>query len=160
MKKEYIKAFLLLPFNVLITIPALILYFSGYKYNCNNWRAIIFGSILFTTGLILIIWTIKLFYSIGKGTLAPWAPPVNLVTDGPYRYIRNPMITAVLIMLLSESIILNSKMIFGWTVLFFIINAVYFPLFEEKQLKQRFGNNYIEYMNKVPRWFPKFIKKK
>ena len=69
------------------------------------------------------------------------------------------MITAVLSVLLAESLLLNSPEIFCWFVLFFVINSIYFPLFEEKQLKERFGEEYLEYMKKVPRWIPKFTRK-
>ena len=65
------------------------------------------------------------------------------------------MITAVLSILLAESLILNSFAILCWFGGFFILNAIYLPLFEERQLKERFGDEYVEYMRKVPRWIPR-----
>ena len=159
MKKEWIKAIIILPFNVLVTIPVLILYFSGYRYVYNNLFLIILGCLLLIFGLRLGVLTMILFNNTGKGTAAPWAPPEYLVIKGPYKYVRNPMITAVLSVLLAESLLLNSPEIFCWFVLFFVINSIYFPLFEEKQLKERFGEEYLEYMKKVPRWIPKFTRK-
>ncbi len=157
MEKEFIKAVLILPFNVLITIPCVILYVSNYKFHLNNLCSNILGSVCLISGLILAVYTMLLFKNIGKGTPAPWAPPVKLIKEGPYKYTRNPMIIAVLLILISESLILNSAALAGWTVLFLVINAIYFPLFEEKQLIKRFGDEYLDYMKKVPRWFPKIF---
>ena len=153
--KEWIKAIVILPFNVLVIIPALILYFSNYKYSFNGFIPVVIGILFLIFGLTFAIWTMRLFNNIGKGTAAPWAPPKFLVAEGPYKYVRNPMITAVLSILLAESLILNSFAILCWFGGFFILNAIYFPLFEERQLKERFGDEYVEYMRKVPRWIPR-----
>lgn len=157
--KEWVKAILILPFNVLIVIPFLILLFTNYTYSYNGIMYLIVGLLFFIAGIRLAISTMILFYVIGKGTPAPWAPPKHLVVEGPYKYVRNPMITAVLSILIGESLLLNSINIFYWAVLFFIVNSIYFPLFEEKQLICRFGKEYIDYMQKVPRWFPKLFHK-
>lgn len=89
---ECLKAILMLPFNVIIVIPALILYFSDYTYKTPNTLSLIISLILLSMGIFLLAWTIILFYNAGKGTLAPWNPPKNFVVKGPYRYVRNPMI--------------------------------------------------------------------
>ena len=154
--KEWLKAVIILPFNVLVVIPVFILYFCDYKYVYNSLLLIILGIIFVVVGFILAVTTMLLFNNIGKGTAAPWSPPKVLVVEGPYKFVRNPMITAVLAILSGESMILNSPEIFCWFVVFFLINSIYFPLFEERQLKNRFGQEYLEYMNRVPRWIPKF----
>lgn len=154
--QEWIKAIIILPINVTIVIPFLILYFSKFQYNIPNIIQIIFGIILFIFGLFLAIWTMILFNTIGKGTLAPWAAPKHLVVEGPFKIVRNPMITGVLSILTAESLILNSINLFYWMIIFFIVNCIYFKLFEEKQLEKKFGQEYWEYKQKVPMWIPKF----
>lgn len=42
-------------------------------------------------GTFMLLWCVRDFYVAGKGTLAPWAPPRNLVVVGLYRWSRNPM---------------------------------------------------------------------
>lgn len=153
--REWIKAIIVLPFNVIVIIPSLILYFSKFKYFMPNIVQLIFGIVLLVFGLFLAIWTMILFAKIGKGTLAPWAATKHLIIEGPYRIVRNPMITGVLLVLTAEALILSSIYIFYWMVLFFIINCVYFKLFEEKQLVRNFGDEYIAYRKSVPMWFPK-----
>lgn len=159
--KEWIKSILILPFNVTITIPFLILYFSKFKYNIPSIFQISIGIIILFIGLFLLIWTILLFEKIGKGTLAPWSATKHLVIQGPFKYTRNPMITGVLCILTAEAIILNSNYLLYWTIFFFLLNCVYFKLFEEKQLEQKFGDEYIKYKKATPAWVPNiFFRKK
>jgi protein-S-isoprenylcysteine O-methyltransferase Ste14 len=99
--------------------------------------------------------TISLFAREGKGTLAPWDPTQRLVVRGPYRYVRNPMITGVLSILLGEAALFGSLWVLAWWLAFFAINAVYFPLIEEPGLRGRFGDEYERYRRSVPRWIPR-----
>jgi protein-S-isoprenylcysteine O-methyltransferase Ste14 len=46
--------------------------------------------------------TIRLFLTIGKGTLAPWKPTQRVVVEGVYRHVRNPMISGVCFILLGD----------------------------------------------------------
>jgi protein-S-isoprenylcysteine O-methyltransferase Ste14 len=42
-----------------------------------------------------------------------------------------------------------------WAALVFTLNAVYFPLIEEPDLRHRFGADYDEYAARTPRWVPR-----
>ena len=106
-------------------------------------------------GLILLGICIRMFATLGEGTLAPWAPTQKLVVTGIYRYMRNPMITGVLIGLLGESIILSNAAMFLWFLIAFIGNHIYFIKSEEPGLVKRFGGQYIIYRENVPRWIPR-----
>ncbi|GHT91023.1 RemK protein [Betaproteobacteria bacterium] len=152
---EWVRTVIILPMNVLVMIPALLLYCTGYHWIQNHplWLGI--GGVLFVFGLFLAGWTMRLFATKGQGTAAPWNPPKKLVVSGAYCYMRNPMISSVLTILIAETLLLNSGWIFVWFVLFFIINTIYFPLFEEKELEKRFGESYLEYKRNVPRWIPR-----
>ena len=96
-----------------------------------------------------------LFARVGQGTLAPWDATRRLVAVGPYRYVRNPMITSVVMMLAGEALFFGSTVLAGWFVLFFLCNHVYFILLEEPSLELRFGASYAEYKKQVPRWLPR-----
>lgn len=106
-------------------------------------------------GLILFVTSLRRFATEGQGTLAPWDPPRKLVVRGPYRYVRNPMISGVILILLGEALVLLSMPHLWWAVTFFAINAVYIPLLEEPQLRGRFGADYIDYCRHVPRLLPR-----
>ena len=153
--REWIKAILVLPFNVTIVIPLIILFICEYEYTYSGAVFLIIGVSFLILGAFLAIWAMILFQRIGRGTLAPWAATKKLVIEGPYKYVRNPMIIGVLLILTGEAFILNTRFIFYWMLTFFIINCIYFKLFEEKQLEKNFGVEYLEYKKNVPMWFPK-----
>jgi len=161
-KKEYLKVVLILPGNVLITIPFLIFLFTNnsYSYEIRNSQNILFyfAIFFFIIGLWLTIWSVRSFYNLGgEGTPGPWKPVTNLIVSGPYRYIRNPMLLGVFFLLLFESIFFTSIPIFIWFITFFVGNIIYFKTIEEKGLIKRFGNDYENYKREVPMLFPKFI---
>ena len=110
---------------------------------------------LFIAGLALLSWCVVLFARVGHGTLAPWDPTRNLVAAGPYRYVRNPMITGVAIMLMGEALFWGSALLGIWACIFVLVNHVYFLLSEEPGLEKRFGEDYRVYKANVPRWIPR-----
>ena len=141
----------ILPVIVLIIVPL------NIEKNIlpHNTFALIAGLLLIFTGLYIMILTITKFVRIGKGTLAPWSPTGKLVIDGMYRYVRNPMIIGVLIVLAGESIAILSLNIFIWTLIFFIINNIWYIFYEEPDLEKKFGDEYRKYKKSVPRWIPR-----
>ena len=155
-----LRAILVLPGTVLVLVPAVLL----WSFHATALRATPaglgeprawLGLVLLAFGLGLGVWTGRLFVRIGKGTPAPWDPPARLVVDGPYRHVRNPMISGVLMMLAAEALLLGSWPIAGWLLVFFAGNVIYFPLVEERGLRQRFGAAYDRYAENVPRWIPR-----
>ncbi|MDZ4710086.1 MAG: isoprenylcysteine carboxylmethyltransferase family protein [Saprospiraceae bacterium] len=115
----------------------------------------ILSMLLFMSGLSLFSWTVYLFQKIGRGTLAPWSPKSSLITSGPYRVCRNPMICGVLLMLIGEGLWFRCDRILTWAVIFFIINTLFLILREEPFLEKKFGDEYRSYKSRVPRWLPK-----
>ena len=108
-------------------------------------------------GFFLSIWSVRTFYNNGgDGTPAPWNPITNFIITGPYRYVRNPMILGVVFLLLFESTYFSFFPFLIWALLFFVGNAFYFKLIEEKDLIIRFGKEYKNYRNEIPMFFPKF----
>jgi protein-S-isoprenylcysteine O-methyltransferase Ste14 len=156
-----VRTIIVLPGTVLVLIPAVILGVtkdSAFSSELVFPRQMVFWAASFAAiiGLGLSIWTVTLFMKCGEGTPAPWDPPKKLVVRGPYRYVRNPMITGVLLLLFAEAMLFQSWPIAVWMMVFFGGNAVYFPLVEEKGMEKRFGDAYREYKAHVPRWLPRF----
>jgi protein-S-isoprenylcysteine O-methyltransferase Ste14 len=77
------------------------------------------------------------------------------VLRGPYRYVRNPMMIGVMLILLAEALLLQSWGIAIWLAVFLLLNLIYLPRVEEKGLEHRFGDSYRQYKVHVPRWIPR-----
>jgi protein-S-isoprenylcysteine O-methyltransferase Ste14 len=158
---RHARAIALLPGTAAVAVPAVIL-LAGERPSL-GWGLggvgsvllVLVGVALIAAGFALWVWTVRLFMRIGKGTLAPWDPTRHLVVDGPYRRVRNPMITAVLAVLLGEAALFGSPGLLIWFVLFLGINWVYFVVYEEPGLERRFGEEYRAYRRNVPRWIPR-----
>ncbi len=151
----------MLPISVMILIPWFLMWLTaditiGWDLaGPLNPLVMLIGITVLFTGILLMVATIRMFSNVGEGTLAPWAPTQKLVVVGIYRYMRNPMITGVLLGLLGESIILSNYAVFLWLLFFFIWNHIYFIKSEEPGLLKRFGTEYVEYFENVPRWLPR-----
>lgn len=158
---RHVRAIVVLPGNVWVTVPVLILVAGGgprIGWGLGGAGAVLVavaGAALFAAGFSLWLWTVRLFDRIGRGTLADWDPTSRLVVVGPYRHVRNPMIGAVVMLLAGEAVFFGSLWIGAWAVLFFAINFAYFVLVEEPGLQRRFGEEYRTYRGAVPRWLPR-----
>jgi len=157
---RHFVAIALLPFTVTVVIP---LWLAGR----NRTRLVVgsgpgelalqaAGLALLGLGLVLFASSLRRFAGEGEGTLAPWDPPRRLVVRGPYRYVRNPMISGVLLVLFGEALVLLSRPHVQWALIFLGINAVYIPLLEEPMLAERFGDSYRNYCRHVPRLLPRW----
>ena len=155
-----IVSVLALPMMVTGVLPALLLRTGGYAIGAGlpmPLKVIVaaIGIAIAAMGLFLAAGAMRRFSTEGGGTLAPWDPPRKLVVRGTYRYVRNPMISGVLGILLGEAIFFGSRPIFMWFVFAGVLNAIYMPLSEEPGLAARFGDDYLVYKRHVPRWIPR-----
>ncbi|MGZ8780263.1 MAG: methyltransferase family protein [Thermoanaerobaculia bacterium] len=159
MALRHLASFLALPFVAAVVVPLLLARRAqatvAWPDGTSSAVVTIVGLVVFAAGLVLFGASVYEFVTRGRGTLAPWDPPRELVVHGPYRYVRNPMISGVLLLLIAEAILLRSAAHGTWAALFVLINAVYIPLSEEPNLERRFGSAYREYCRHVPRLVPR-----
>ena len=159
---RHLLSIALLPFVVVVLVPRALLARAALSIAVPTapllLSARIAGALVFATGFALFAWCVLLFARVGRGTLAPWDPTRRLVVVGPYRHVRNPMITAVCTMLAGETLFFHSARIGAWLLLFVAINHTYFLLLEEPGLVARFGEEYERYRAAVPRWIPRRAK--
>jgi protein-S-isoprenylcysteine O-methyltransferase Ste14 len=148
---RHLRAVGLLPVMATIVVPGLILWGTEAQV---GWGALP-GAMLIGAGLLLVVRTVALFARVGEGTLAPWDPTARLVVVGPYRHVRNPMISGVALILLGAAAVFGSLPLALWFAAFALVNAVYMPLVEEPGLRRRFGEQYERYRANVPRWLPR-----
>ncbi len=149
----------ILPFTVTVVIPLWIARRGGIALAVPGGLPALAmfagGVVVLGAGLALFAWSLFFFWTRGRGTLAPWDPPRAFVAEGPYRYVRNPMISGVLFVLAGESLALRSRPHAMWTITFLLINLVYIPLLEEPLLRARFGESYATYARNVRRFIPR-----
>jgi protein-S-isoprenylcysteine O-methyltransferase Ste14 len=158
---RHLRAIGLLPATGTLVVPGIIVWRSGevnFGWGLPSPVDVLppaVGTTLIALGLVFVVRTVALFATVGRGTLAPWDPTSRLVARGPYRHVRNPMISGVLSILLGEAVLLGSLPLLAWFGIFLAANAIYIPLVEEASLGRRFGEDYEVYRAHVPRWLPR-----
>ena len=106
------------------------------------------GVLIGVTGLALCLISIIFFRSVLK-TLC--IDPGNLTTAGPYRWSRNPQYVGSFLFLFGFA--LNDWSLWCLAVLITIaVNFHLLVLVEEEHLRRTFGQPYIEFCRKVPRY--------
>jgi|SRR5438552_8689306 len=113
------------------------------------------GALALAGGLVLFAASLARFATEGHGTLASWDPSRRLVVRGPYRFVRNPMISGVIFITFGEALILRSLPHAAWALTFVLMNVIWIPLYEEPTLENTFGDDYREYKHHVRRFIPR-----
>ena len=116
----------------------------------------IVGLILVASGAALLIACIVEFARRGRGTLSPVDPPKELVVQGLYRYVRNPMYLSVSTIVLGEVMLTKSMPLFIYWVIWFVCVNLFVMGYEEPYLRRQFGESYATYSRDVGRWIPRF----
>jgi len=109
---------------------------------------------LIASGIAATAWSVFHFLKV-KGTPVPFNPPLMLVKTGPYKYVRNPMLTGVFLFLFGVGFGVNSaSLVLFFTPLFMLINVWELKQIEEPELMKRLGDEYIEYRRQTPMFIP------
>jgi protein-S-isoprenylcysteine O-methyltransferase Ste14 len=102
------------------------------------------------------IWSAIVMSTLGQGTPLPSAMANHLVIAGPYRWVRNPMALAGISQGVAVGLILESWLVVAWAVAGSLVwNYVIRP-FEETDLEERFGGEFLRYRSAVRCWVPRF----
>jgi len=81
--------------------------------------------------------------------------PTPLVVRGPYRWVRHPLYSCVIVMLWTVPEVTTDRLLFNvlWTA-WIVIGTV----LEERDLAREFGDGYREYQQRVPMLVPRFVR--
>lgn len=140
-----------------ILIPLIMWKLSGDVHpKAAQW--ICFG-VLAAAGIGLSVWSIVYMKNVGKGNpmdafnheVAPRT--INLMTDGPYRICRNPMLLGVFIYYIGVIICLGTWQSAAVFAVYFAIMMVQVRR-EEERLKKDFGEAYEEYCRTTKKLIP------
>jgi protein-S-isoprenylcysteine O-methyltransferase Ste14 len=165
-KKQRIMAVVFGGFIFWIVIPFLIIVVSCYIDHWLHLPKFRYGVINSLTGLVGMVtgwlfanWTVKVQYSLGRGTPIPLMPTQKLLIKGPYTYCRNPMTLGTTIFYLGVAIWLGSISAMGLGLVYSVGILIYIKLIEERELEERFGSEYLKYKMRTPFLIPRFRKK-
>jgi protein-S-isoprenylcysteine O-methyltransferase Ste14 len=113
------------------------------------------GMAMMGLGAVLLVSSLYQIARRGRDELAPWDPPRRLMIRGPYRRVRNPMLSGVLFVLVGEACVFQSWLFSAVAGAFLLFSLVFVPLLEEPQLEARFGDDYRRYRRHVWRFLPR-----
>lgn len=112
------------------------------------------GVAFMAVGGVIVLSCAGVFVARGRGTPAVFDPPQRFVALGPYKYVRNPMYIGGLLLLAGFGLYHHSVSILLMSLLILLILHLFVVLYEESDLRNRFGRPYEEYCRAVPRWIP------
>ena len=110
-----------------------------------------FGRITIGLGVTIMVWAAFTFRK-AQTTIVPHKAPNALVRTGPYRFSRNPIYLADMMVLTGWSVSLGAPLALALLVPFYFVLLSLFILPEETKLIEHLGKEYLEYLNKVRRW--------
>jgi protein-S-isoprenylcysteine O-methyltransferase Ste14 len=120
-----------------------------------EWQALA----IVVVGAALYLSCIWVFAVVGRGTPGPWDAPRRFVAVGPYRWVRNPIYIAALLIVVGQAWLFLSLPLLVYAAAM----ATFFHLFvigyEEPTLQRRFGEAYADYRRTVPRWIPRRLRR-
>ncbi len=143
--------------------PALV-FLSGkffYKTPLLNHQVSVAASIVcFILGIPWMLSAVFWQLVRGKGTPVPVVPTKQFLQNGPYRYVRNPMMLGFFLYLLGWTFLFNKAGAFLAAAIITAFLLAEVKIIEEPELEKRFGNAYREYRKETPFILPKWRKKK
>lgn len=109
------------------------------------------GVVVVLFGLCVVIWAARLFGRAGT-PIKPFERSSQLVTNGPYRFTRNPMYLGMVAILIGVGLLLGSLGPFLIIPPFVYVIQRRFIRFEEAALEETFGDDYVKFKENVRQW--------
>ena len=105
------------------------------------------------SGILLLLWAV-ITMRLGNFNIQPELKQnAHFVNSGPYRLIRNPMYTG-LIVFFGAGVLDSFELIQSIVFLILVLVFIFKIRLEEKFLENRFGSVYVNYKSKTYRLFP------
>jgi len=139
-------------FRGMLMAPPLVLCLLSTHFECEiDLLVFPLAGTLFATGLLLRVWAqMHLHYRLKVHKV--------MTTSGPYAYVRNPIYIANTLIL--AGCVAMSELIWFVPVMLIWCAFIYSMVvrYEESHLIEKYGEQYAEYLKRVPRWWPAFLR--
>ena len=108
------------------------------------------GALLVGAGALGYLWCAWDFAFTGF-SFSPSVP----VERGAYGFVRHPMYFSLTAVLFGESLFFKSWRLLGYASVCALLSHIFVLLYEEPQMVKKWGNSYLQYAERVPRWIPR-----
>ncbi len=145
----------------LVLVPGTVLFYIPIEIASSTERLVLLGPLRFlglaplALGTAIVLWCARDFTIKGRGTPAPIDPPKELVVQGLYRYVRNPMYVGAVLVLVGHFGWFRALDLLLYLAFVFLAFHLFVVLYEEPALTRKFGDAYRDYRASVPRWIPR-----
>ena len=146
--------FVAAPGTIAGLVPYLLTRWEAHDWASARLAARAVGATLVAVGLGALVHSFSRFVTEGRGTPAPVAPPATLVVHGLYKYVRNPMYVAILMLVTGQALWLGRFVLLGYAAVLWVMFHLFVVLYEEPKLRRTFGASYDDYQARVGRWWP------
>jgi protein-S-isoprenylcysteine O-methyltransferase Ste14 len=114
-----------------------------------------YGTVVIAAGALLYLACVWVFATTGRGTPGPWDAPKRVVAVGPYRWVRNPIYLAALLIVTGQAWLFWSAALLLYAVALAAAFHLAVTCYEEPHLRRRFGPEYLAYWGSAGRWIPR-----
>jgi protein-S-isoprenylcysteine O-methyltransferase Ste14 len=110
------------------------------------------GVALIVLGIALSAWA-RLTFKAQHAEIFPWSDAHSaLVTNGPFRFSRNPMYLGILVIGVGAALVAGTWLMWLVPVLLFVLDNFVIIPYEERSMERTFGDAYRAYRSRVRRW--------
>ena len=132
--------------------------FTHWQPGAPPWPVVVraLGVALIVAGGIMVIWGFVRFATEGAGIPVPTEPTSRQLTvGGPYRYLRNPLYLAIVLVITGQGLLLSRPVLLVYAAVLLAAFVAFVRWYEEPSLARRFGEHYDTYRSQVPGWWPR-----
>jgi protein-S-isoprenylcysteine O-methyltransferase Ste14 len=152
--------------SLLICSPALLLYFAALPWvalRLDRWLGLLWrlpywieplAALVMLAGAALAIWSFRALTLLGDGTPNPLVPTARLVESGPFRHSRNPLMLGGWLCGAGLACLLRSPSLLVLVGSVVVAGMLYVRCIEEPGLLARYGEGWLGYVGRTPRWLP------
>ncbi len=149
-------AFLILaPGTVVVLVPWWITHWRVHAHLAGLGPLRVAGALTIAAGTAVVLDSFVRFALQGVGTPAPVYPTRHLVVKGFYRYVRNPMYVALLLILAGQALFFADARLIVYAFFAWLATHLFVVFYEEPTLRRSFRDDYAQFTAHVPRWIPR-----